>query len=257
MVTLVRDLVTSVVSTACDLGLPVGAVLRVHGHPAAVAASDPAAGRCDAVVARHQLGPCLDALDAACGVMVPDVVVEDRWLPWRTAVLGSGLRSALAIPARVDDAVELAVTAYRTVPGAWPGDAVGRLAAHASSAAATVGRALGTAAAPPGPATGWPSGLDPEPAASLRALLATPGDAAVVDEALTAVVRCNGCTALEALSMLLGAASGRAVTLGDVARTVLAALDRPAPVLEVPVRDCVAAPPPRRTVPARDRAAGA
>lgn len=226
MVHLFRRVPTAldVAAQALGPGVELAAVLRVRGRVAAVGASSASALACEEAATRYLLGPCVDACESLRGQMVTDVGVEERWTPWRAAAATRGLRSALTIPAVVDPWTEIALTAYRNGAGPWPSGAVATLDRHAQALALAVRLELDTR-----PDLGDASHPDhdarpPVPGGVEGGAGSSALHAELLDRAVLAVMRTNACGARDAVAILVGASSGRAATIADVAVTVLAAV---------------------------------
>jgi GAF domain-containing protein len=67
-------------------------------HPAVVASSDARAASLDEIQNGFGDGPCLTALRDNTTMVVPDLLVEERWHRYAEAALDYGVRSILAIP---------------------------------------------------------------------------------------------------------------------------------------------------------------
>jgi hypothetical protein len=224
MVHLFRRVPMALDAAAQALGptVEVAAVLRVRGRVAAVGGSSAGALACEEVATRYLLGPCVEACESLRGQMVTDVGVEERWAPWRAAAVNRGLQSALTIPAAVDPWTEIALTAYRRVAGPWPSGAVATLDRHAQALARAVCLELDTS---PDAGDTSHAGDDARPPVLADGGAASSAlHAELLDQAVLAVMSTNACGAGDAVAILVGASSGRAVTIADVAVTVLAAV---------------------------------
>lgn len=198
-------------------GVQASITFRHHGAVVRAASSDERAARCDQVEALTGDGPCVTALREGRAVVVPRVVDESRWDDWRDAAAREGFASALAMPAAVTPGMDVALNLYADAPRDWDertlrgADADARRIAHAMS--------LRLHLSPDGRAE-QPAQHGPQ----------------VVHQAVGAVMRCNDCSAEEALRILTDASRHRNVGLEEVAATILHALAGVAPPPERPSR---------------------
>lgn len=259
MVHLFRLPPSAAVAAATTLGpsVEVGAVLRVRGRLAGVGASGARAAVCDTTAVRYVAGPCVEACESLRGLMVTDldVDVEERWTRWRASATACGVRSTLTLAAAVDGATEIALTAYGRSPGVWPREAIAALDRHTQAVAFALRLALdASSASDDGRACDGDTddlcddsarapGRIGRVAPPVDGFLRTGArDAALADHALAAIMRSDGCDARDGLVLLVGAASGRAVSVADVALTVLTTMDggradgRVQPQVDAPVR---------------------
>lgn len=80
--------------------------------PATVAASDETAARLAEAEYAAGEGPCLEAIANGKAVHVRDQQADERWVQYRSAALGRGVRSSLSLPFFVDGAPAGALNLY-------------------------------------------------------------------------------------------------------------------------------------------------
>ena len=112
--------------------------LRHRGHDRLAASSSPRAGECDTVEHTEQSGPCVTAMNLLQVVLVPDIVEESRWAPWRRAALDHGFRASAGIPAHVADGAEIALNLYSEQVDPWDASLLVRADIFAQDVARTV-----------------------------------------------------------------------------------------------------------------------
>lgn len=123
-------------------GTEVSISMRHAGTDRLVASSSGRATRCDEVEYRTGEGPCIAAMDLMQVVLVPDLVEESRWGPWRRASLDEGYRSGAGVPAHVADGVEVVLNLYSEQVDPWDADLIVRADTYAQQVAVTVGLCL-------------------------------------------------------------------------------------------------------------------
>lgn len=97
-------------------------ILRHPGGLTHVVGDHPQPAERAQVAVRAEQGPCVDAMDQLSGVLIPDVVAEERWPQWRTEVLDAGFRSAAALPAYVGSGAVVALNLYSEQLDPWDAD---------------------------------------------------------------------------------------------------------------------------------------
>ncbi len=111
---------------AARVGVPTecSIIVRRHHLLADVASSGERAAHCDHVEVLAGEGPCVLAIQQLRGELVPDVLADDRWPAWRDAAIGSGFRSAAALPGQVDADTTVALNMYSDELDPWDADAL-------------------------------------------------------------------------------------------------------------------------------------
>jgi len=194
-------------------GTQASITLRHHGAYLRAASSDDRAARCDQVEALHGDGPCITSLEQRHPVVVHDVERLDRWEDWRAQAVAEGFTAGVAMPAPVVPGIDVALNLYAKAAGPWGERTLREADEYARRIAHAISLRVHLSNGPTPPA----EGVGPEPAH--RAAGPT-----VVEEAIGAVMHCNGCSADEALHILVSASRHRNVGLDEVAGTVLQAL---------------------------------
>src|SRR5215218_5203416 len=192
-------------------GTQASIILRHHGTFLRAASSDERAARCDQVEAAGGDGPCIAALEQRHPVVLDHLDGLERWEDWRAQAAAEGFTAAAAMPAAVVPGIDVVLNLYTPSPGPWgertlrDADEYARRIAHAISLRVHL-------SAVPNPAT---DGVAPRPtdAAAPRPTDAVVTRPTVVEEAIGAVMHCNGCSADEALDILVSASRHRNVGL--------------------------------------------
>ncbi len=182
--------------------------LRHDGYERVVASTGPRPARCDETEFAAGSGPCLTAMDLIQVVPVADVADETRWAAWQRQTSSEGFRSAVAVPAHVVEGADIAVNLYSEDVNPWTTEQLLAADAFAQEIARTVGLCLDVARL--------------MKVADDRAARAEALD--VVNQAVGATMATNGCSAVEALTLLRDASRHRNVDLRDVAEAVLEGL---------------------------------
>jgi hypothetical protein len=188
-------------------GTQASITLRHHGTILRAASSDERSARCDQVEALRGDGPCIAALDQRHPVVVDDIDALDRWADWRVQAAAEGFTGAVAMPAPVVPGIDVALNLYSGSTGPW-GE---RALRDADESARRIAHAISLRVH-----------LSGAPTPSVEPVPTSPS---VVEEAVGAVMHCNGCTAQEAMHILVSASRHRNVGLEEVAGTVLQALN--------------------------------
>jgi hypothetical protein len=84
-----------------------------------VGSNDPRAAACDQLETQDGRGPCILAMQQLSSVVVPDTTADDRWPQWQAAACAQGFRSAVALPAYVDDDTTIALNMYSEQHDDW------------------------------------------------------------------------------------------------------------------------------------------
>lgn len=178
-----------------------------HG-PRRTASSDPLSAACDDVEIETRVGPCLEAMSSGSVVLVEDIAAAAAWPAWSRTARAAGFGSSAAFPAHLRSSATAAVNVYRPWPGSWDRDTLLRADVYAQEVAHVVDLCVEVA----------------ELEEARRAMQVALLDRREVDHAIGAVMVVNQCDAPTALSLLMGSAVNRSVTLAEVARSVLDAL---------------------------------
>lgn len=189
--------------------------MRNHGMLLRTASSDARSARCDQVEVRRSSGPCLTAMDEMTPRKVLDLSSDPRWTHWSTQASREGFSSVVAIPARVQPGIEIALNLYSELADPWLPSFMTAGTSYAALIASAVRMQIEL------------TGIDDDYAGRYALL----DDETVIDWAVGAVTECNGCSTEEARAILTSACGRRNVTLREVAETVLRAL---APELSAP-----------------------
>jgi GAF domain-containing protein len=160
-------------------------------------------------------GPCLDACDSGEMLMMEDTATERRWPSFARRAEGLGVRSSLSVPLPVQDDVTGALNLYALTPGAFDGDARHAATTFADHAAVAVSNARSYDAV-----TTF--------IARMRTAAAT---RSAIDQAKGVVIGRHGISREEALTVLILTARQTGERLGDVAATLVSAVqtDTPSP----------------------------
>ena len=81
--------------------------------------NDPRAAACVQLEVEQRRGPCILAMEQLFGVVVGDTLAEPRWPSWASTAAASGFRSAVALPAFVDETTTVALNVYADRVDAW------------------------------------------------------------------------------------------------------------------------------------------
>jgi hypothetical protein len=195
-------------STVLGTDAEASITVRRRGSTLRAASSTDAAARCDEIEALADDGPCVAAMELLMIQVVPDVGTERRWEPWCRQALQEGFVAAVAVPARVDRGITLALNLYSRAADPW----AGRILVAADSYAQLIGAGVRVHLDA--------SDLEDRAAALYRDL----AEAAAIERAVGALMETNGCTAQVAERILGSASQNRDATRLQVAETVLRAL---------------------------------
>jgi hypothetical protein len=183
-------------------------IVRQYGVAVRAGSSTGAAGRCDQAESLADSGPCIDSIDHMAVEVVPVIEDEERWTAWRDQAVREGFVSGLAVPARVDDNVAVALNLYSRSPNPWSPGLLTAADGYAQIAAAMVRLHMGLAEIEDG-AAGYYRHMS---------------DTMTVERAIGAIMQTNDCPEPEARRILESASLHRNVSQREVAETILRAL---------------------------------
>lgn len=204
----VEELVDGLVHRAARrIGCDAHVTITLHrpGSVVTVAASDSRAAMCDRVEYDARAGPCVTAIARGSPVVVPDVLVDERWPGWRATTASQGFGAGLSVPADVQDGISICVNVYSEDSGPWSAEALARAGLYAEELACTLRLCLRSVE---------PSGVSADVRAASRSR-------ATIDRAMGVIMAENRCSADEAMDVLRSAAKHRDVTLREVSATVI------------------------------------
>jgi GAF domain-containing protein len=201
-------------------GLSCGMIARPDGKPAAVACSDPLAGRVDEVQYELDDGPCLHAMRDGRMVRIEDTAEKAHWPEFEAQAASHGIRSCLALPLSADGKPVGALNLYAREASAF-GAAEARLAENfAENASGALSLAIRLASH----------------AALIEQLRSSLASRGVIDQALGIIMAREHCTQDRAFAILRSASQNGNVKLRDIARAVVTSVTgeplRPAPPFE-------------------------
>jgi hypothetical protein len=181
--------------------------LRAGGYTT-VAASGEIARAVDEAQYAEQGGPCIETVENAAPVAVPDITAVMLWPGFRQAAVKMGLRASLSIP----------LTAGSGAPGAAL-NLYGRDEAAMAAVTRGVYAAFGITPPPtPGPGPGMLDAGGQELIAGVTQALAV---RATIEQAIGVTMSAQGCMAGEAYLQLRVRAAETGASLHDTARTVI------------------------------------
>jgi len=201
-------------------GLSCGMIARPDGKPAAVACSEPLAGRVDEVQYELDDGPCLHAMRDGRMVRIEDTAEKAHWPEFEAQAAAHGIRSCLALPLNADGKPVGAINLYAREASAF-GAAEARLAENfAENASGALSLAIRLASH----------------AALIEQLRSSLASRGVIDQALGIIMAREHCTQDRAFAILRSASQNGNVKLRDIARAVVTSVTgeplRPAPPFE-------------------------
>jgi GAF domain-containing protein len=201
-------------------GLSCGMIARPDGKPAAVACSDPLAGRVDEVQYELDDGPCLHAMRDGRMVRIEDTAEKAHWPEFEAQAASHGIRSCLALPLNADGKPVGALNLYARQASAF-GAAEARLAENfAENASGALSLAIRLASH----------------AALIEQLRSSLASRGVIDQALGIIMARELCTQDRAFAILRSASQNGNVKLRDIARAVVTSVTgeplQPAPPFE-------------------------
>lgn len=183
-------------------------IVRQYGVAVRAGSSSGAAGRCDQAESLADSGPCIDAIELMAVQVVPVIEDEKRWTAWRDQAVREGFVSGLAVPARVDDHVAVALNLYARAPNPWSPGLLTAADGYAQIAAAMVRLHMGLAEFEDG-AAGYYRRMS---------------DTVIIERSVGAIMQTNDCAEPEARWILESASRHRNVSRREVAETILRAL---------------------------------
>lgn len=195
-------------ATVLGASIESSVIVREHGVPLRAGSSSGAAARCDQAESRANSGPCIAAMDQHSVRVVPEIEKEPSWTEWRAQSLREGYKSALAVPALVDDGIAVALNLYSRTPDPWTPELLTAADGYAQLIASMVRVHLQLAQV--------------EDAAA--GLYRDMTDALVTERAVGAIMHTNDCGEDEARRILESASTSRSVGRREVAETILRAL---------------------------------
>jgi GAF domain-containing protein len=125
----------ALLASAIVPGTHCGITLRRDGRTATVAHSDEVAMRMDEIQYLRGRGPCLEAIDRATRVEVPDMSAESRWGDYPEYALANGIHSVFSLPVTLDGQVRGALNLFATIPHAFTEPEIARAEAFTHQAA--------------------------------------------------------------------------------------------------------------------------
>lgn len=199
----------AIMTAAClssrDSIIQCGVTVIRDRRPAAVASSDSRAASLDELQNGFGEGPCLTALRQNTTMLVPDLLVEDRWQPYTDAALDLGVRSILAVPLHLSGLTQGVTNLYSRDPNGFSEADISTAEHFVGNASKSLELALGMARM---------KGVQDD-------LLAAMQSRTIIDMAVGVIMAENGSSQDEAISILTRASSTRHIKLRDVASTVV------------------------------------
>lgn len=181
-------------------------------RPAVVASSDARAASLDEVQNGFGDGPCLTALRENTTLLVPDLLVEERWHHYAEAALDYGVRSILAVPLDLAGEAQGVVNLYSRHPHAFSDAHIRTAENFVANAARSLQLALNMARL---------KGAHDDLVAAMQSRT-------IIDMAVGVVMAQNGSSQDEAVRILTRASNSRNMKLRDVASTVVGSVSRTA-----------------------------
>ncbi|MEJ1194011.1 GAF and ANTAR domain-containing protein [Pseudarthrobacter sp. CCNWLW207] len=179
-------------------------VLR-EKKPAVAASSDARAASLDELQNGFGEGPCLTALHGNTTILIPDLLVEERWHRYTEAALDNGVRSVLAVPLNLAGEAHGVTNLYSRQPNGFSDLDVLTAENFVANASRSIQLALSMAHL---------KGVHED-------LLAAMQSRTIIDMAVGVVMAQNGSSQDEAISILTRASNSRNVKLREVASTVV------------------------------------
>lgn len=189
-------------------------VTVVRGRrPAVVASSDARAASLDEIQNGFGDGPCLTALREDSTVLVPDLLVEERWHHYTEAALDYGVRSVLAVPLGLDGEAQGVANLYSRRPEGFSDVDILTAENFVANASRSLRLALSMARL---------KGVNDDLVAAMQSRT-------IIDMAVGVVMAQNGSSQDEAVRILTRASNSRNIKLRDVASTVVGSVSGTAP----------------------------
>lgn len=196
--------------TKQDNFIECGVTVLREKSPATAASSDARAASLDELQNGFGEGPCLTALHEDTTVLIPDLLVEERWHRYTEAALDNGVRSVLAVPLRLGGEAHGVANLYSRSPDGFSELDVLTAENFVANASRSLQLALSMARL---------KGVHDD-------LLAAMQSRTIIDMAVGVVMAQNGSSQDEAISILTRASNSRNVKLREVASTVVDSVGR-------------------------------
>ena len=187
-------------------------------RPAVVASSDARAASLDEVQNGFGDGPCLTALRENTTLLVPDLLVEERWHHYAQAALDYGVRSVLAVPLDLAGEAQGVVNLYSRHAHGFSDVDIRTAENFVANAARSLQLALNMARL---------KGAHDDLVAAMQSRT-------IIDMAVGVVMAQNGGSQDDAVRILTRASNSRNIKLRDVASTVVDSVGRAAPASAQP-----------------------
>jgi GAF domain-containing protein len=182
-------------------------------RPAVVASSDARAASLDEIQNGFGDGPCLTALRENTTILVPDLLVEERWHHYAEAALDHGVRSILAVPLDLADEAQGVANLYSRRPNGFSNQNILTAENFVANASRSLRLALSMARL---------KGVQDDLVAAMQSRT-------IIDMAIGVVMAQNGSSQDEAVRILTRASNSRNIKLRDVASTVVDSVGRKDP----------------------------
>lgn len=182
-------------------------------RPAVVASSDARAASLDEIQNGFGDGPCLTALHEDSTLLVPDLLVEERWHQYTEAALDYGVRSVLAVPLDLAGEAYGVANLYSRRPHGFSDLDILTAENFVANASRSLQLALSMARL---------RGVDEDLVAAMQSRT-------IIDMAVGLVMAQNGSSHDEAVRILARASNSRNINLRDVASTVVGSVSGRAP----------------------------
>jgi GAF domain-containing protein len=182
-------------------------------RPAVVASSDSRAASLDEIQNGFGDGPCLTALRDNTTLLVPDLLVEERWHRYAETALDDGVRSILAVPLELAGEAQGVANLYSRRPNGFSDRDILTVENFVANASRSLQLALSMAR--------LKEGHDD--------LVAAMQSRTIIDMAVGVVMAQSGSSQDEAVRILTRASNSRNIKLRDVASTVVDSVGRKDP----------------------------
>jgi hypothetical protein len=116
--------------------------LRRRKRTATVAGSSDRAVELDRIEQSLGQGPCLEALDRGCPVVLKDVATDVSWPQYSKALASAGCHSALGVPMDLGETSEAVLNFFAPAPGLFTERVIDEAAAFADVAGSTLRLAI-------------------------------------------------------------------------------------------------------------------
>jgi GAF domain-containing protein len=207
----VRDFLTELVVSAEQVapGCVCALTLVRDGRPFLLAVSDYRAADLEQVQYLHD-GPTMLAAGSHCPVLIDDLLEHGQWPEYRQCAAGSGVRSALYVPAVVDDQQTVILALHAPRARAFGPDEQRTATQYAEEADRSVALAVRLSQTE---RTAWNLELALE-------------SRSVIAQAVGVIMAENRCDERSAFAILKTASQNRNTKLRDVARQIVLELNR-------------------------------